>query len=111
MSLRVFLNGALDSEGHSTLWCNSDNGERGYFTIYCGKCHNGLCQNIEIGDCHKRGHRHNVIVVYPCPFCEKARAEGVEVKVEGWPGQYREGFRDPRDAVQKDQIGKEQGEV
>jgi len=76
-------------------WLDPENAATG-FVIYCRKCHYGLCDHTEIGQSAEYPSWH-VVLVNPCPRCEKATLEGVEAEVIPYPTKYLEATVDPRE--------------
>lgn len=67
---RFMLLGKTNRDGSkSVMRLLSSNEKLSRFTIYCRKCHYGLCMHIEIGACMKSGKILNIIFVDPCPNC------------------------------------------
>lgn len=97
MPLHFFL-GQKDKRGNSGSRKLGIDGTGDGFVIYCRRCHYGLCAHIEIGTC--TGGHLNVIFVDPCPVCSGV-ADPVVIP---YPEKYREAARDPRDAIQEDNL-------
>jgi hypothetical protein len=64
------------------------------FVIYCGRCHRGLCNNLEIGTADYRTHVRNVVAVYPCQTCLAAAREGKEPEIWPYPEKYKPAFEE-----------------
>lgn len=61
------------------------------FSIYCARCHQGLCREIEVAtwtesdrgvDPDSPQLPHNIIFVYPCPRCSENREDAIPYP--GW---------------------------